>query len=102
MTHPFDDRKYINRGTYLLYANTNEEFLTLPLRGVVLELPGLGGGSCLGGSPDMGSYATDYAKDFGKHGILLAYLFPGPWSWAIRGLCVWVTPSWTPFATNTA
>ena len=31
----FDDRKYINRDTYLRYANTNEEFLThvlLPAR----------------------------------------------------------------------
>ena len=73
------------RGVTETCSVTNEEYLMLPLRGIVLEFPGLGGGSCLGGSPDMGSYATDYAKDFGKHGILLAYLFPGPWSWGNKG-----------------
>ncbi len=79
------DNKYINRDTYLQYANTNEEHLILPLRGVVLELPGLGGGSCLGGSQEIGSYDTEHAKDFGRNGILLAYLFPGPWSWGNKG-----------------
>ncbi len=85
MAHRFDDRTYINRDTYHLYANTNEACLTLPLRGIILEFPGLGGGSCLGGSMEMGSYADHRAQDFGKHGILLAYLFPGPWSWGNAG-----------------
>ena len=85
MQKHFDDRKYINRDTYLRYANTNEEFLTLPLRGVVLELPGLGGGSCLGGWPEPCSYNAEHAQDFGQNGILLAYLFPGPWSWGNKG-----------------
>ena len=80
-----NDLQYINRDTYLLYANTNESFLTLPLRGIVLELPGLGGGSCLGGFMDMRPYDSEWARDFGKHGILLVYLFPGPWSWGNTG-----------------
>ena len=79
------DLQYINPCTYLCYANTNEAFLTLPLRGIVLEFPGLGGGSCLGGCMEMHSYDSEWAQDFGKHGILHAYLFPGPWSWGNTG-----------------
>lgn len=41
MDRPLDDKTYINRNTYLQYANTNEELPVLPLRSVVLEIPGL-------------------------------------------------------------
>ena len=81
----FDDRDLINRDTYHYYANTNEEHLSLPVKGIILEFPGLGGGSCLGGSIDMGSYSTPRTIAFGEKGILVAYLFPGPWSWGNRG-----------------
>ena len=45
-----NDNKYINKETLPYYANTNEEHLVLPVKGIVLEFPGLGGGSCLGGN----------------------------------------------------
>lgn len=80
-----NDSKFINKDTLHFYINSNEPFLTTPVKGVVLEFPGLGGSSCLGGCIDMGVYDTDFSRDFGKNGILLAYLFPGPWSWANKG-----------------
>lgn len=67
-----------------LYANTNEAHLQVPARGVILEFPGLGGGSCLGGSMDRRDYGSEFALRCAEKGILLAYLFPGPWSWGNR------------------
>lgn len=84
-TGNYNDKAIINKDTYLYYANTNEEHLTLPVKGIVVEFPGLGGGSCLGGLLDRGSYSTEYTADFGKNGILTAYVFPGPWSWGNAG-----------------
>ena len=81
----YDDSQFINTETISLFANTNEAFLVGSVNGIVLEFPGLGGGSCLGGSMDRGAYASDFAKDFAKNGIVLAYLFPGPWSWGNKG-----------------
>ena len=81
----YDDSSLINPDTNSSYANTNEAYLELPLRGIIIELPGLGGGSCLGGLMQRAVYSTSYAQRFGKKGILLAYLFPGPWSWGNRG-----------------
>lgn len=81
----YDDSKFINKDTLHFYINSNEQFLTMPIKGVVLEFPGLGGSSCLGGCVDMGVYDTQYSRDFGEKGILLAYLFPGPWSWGNKG-----------------
>ena len=43
-----NDNKYINKETLPYYANTNEEHLVLPVKGIVLEFPGLGGGSSAG------------------------------------------------------
>jgi len=77
----YDDSAYIRSDTVTLYANTNETFLAKPVRGIILEFPGLGGGSCLGGTLELQDYGTSYAKAFGEEGIVLAYLFPGPWSW---------------------
>ncbi len=77
----YDDSKYINPDTLHLFANTNEKFLEGEIKGIVVELPGLGGGSCLGGLMDFMDYDTYYTKDFAKCGIIVAYMFPGPWSW---------------------
>lgn len=77
----WDDSGLIREDTVSLYANTNEKFLTGPVKGIVLELPGLDGGSCLGGTLNRQDYEAPHAKRFGEKGILLAYLFPGPWSW---------------------
>ena len=81
----FDDSKFINKDTVKLYCNTNEEFLVERVRGIIVELPGLGGGSCLGGGMELQSYDSDFAIECGKHGVLVAYVFPGPWSWGNKG-----------------
>ena len=81
----YDDSKYINKNTITLYANTNEEFLKTPVKGVIVELPGLGGGSCLGGGIERCSYEADFAIECGEQGVFVAYMFPGPWSWGNRG-----------------
>ena len=74
-TGNYNDGKFINKDTYLYYANTNEIHLTLPLKGIVVEFPGLDGGSCLGGSRTRGNYSTKQAIDFGEKGILVAFIF---------------------------
>ena len=77
----YNDSKLINKDTISYYANTNEEYLTLPVKGIVIEFPGLGGGSCIGGSAEQESYGTVWAKRYAEKGIVAVYLFPGPWSW---------------------
>lgn len=78
----YDDSQFINPDTLTQYAKTNEAYLTGLLKGIVIEFPGLDGGSCLGGNLTMGNYDSVYAQDFGANGILLAYLYTGPWSWS--------------------
>jgi len=80
----FDDSSYINPESIHIYAKTNEPHLKGEVRGIIVELPGLGGNSCLGGTMESGSYDTVQGKDFGEHGIIIAYIFPGPWSWGNR------------------
>lgn len=79
------DRDYINPQTLHLYCNTNEKILCTPVRGFVLEFPGLGGGSCMGGCMDISPYHHGYATELAQEGILVAYLFSGPWSWMNAG-----------------
>ena len=81
----YDDTKYINKNTITLYCNTNEEFLKGKVQGVIVELPGLGGGSCLGGGMERTSYDSDFAIECGEKGVIVAYMFPGPWSWGNKG-----------------
>lgn len=85
MASNYNDKKFINRDTYMSFANTNEEHVVLPVKGIILEFPGLGGSSCLGGSIDMKSYSLEHTIDYGQNGIIVAYIFPGPWSWGNRG-----------------
>ena len=73
-----DDNKFINKEIISLYAKTNEIFLSGSVRGIIVELPGLDGCSCLGGDLNRGDYNSIWAKDFGENGIVLAYIFPGP------------------------
>lgn len=79
------DREFISAGNYHCFCNTNEAYVTKPIRAVALEFPGLDGNSCLGGQMDAPEYATPYAKQLGADGILLIYTCPGPWSWMNRG-----------------
>lgn len=80
-----EDREFIRPDNLNLYCNTNESLLKGTPTGIVIEFPGLGGGSCLGGSMDFGEYKTDYAQALAGQGILLLYTFPGPWSWMNKG-----------------
>ena len=80
------DRNYINAETLRFYCNTNEIYLDgKKPRGIVIEFPGLGGSSCLGGNIARGNYETDYAKKLADEGLILVYTFPGPWSWMNKG-----------------
>ena len=81
---------HITPSDITLYCNTNGPLIRGSVRSVVVELPGLGGGSCLGGVTDMCVYDNAYTRDLGERGILAAYMFPGPWSWmnkAAVGYC---------------
>jgi len=80
----YNDSKYINAQTITSYANTNEAFLEGKVCGIVLEFPGLGGGSCFGGSVERGTYDSPETRAFAKNGIVVAYMFPGPWSWGSK------------------
>ena len=79
------DKDFINPQTLDLYCNTNAHLLTAPPAAFVLEFPGLGGGSCLGGCMDLGPYNGPLSGFLAEHGILQVYTFPGPWSWMNRG-----------------
>lgn len=83
--YTLSDRDFINPDTIDLYCNTNAHLLTTPPTAFVLELPGLGGGSCLGGCMDIAPYNGPLSGVLAEHGILQAYVFPGPWSWMNRG-----------------
>ena len=87
MEIPFheEDSIFVTPDNVLSYANTNEGLLSGTPKGVVLEFPGLGGGSCLGGSMDIGPYGGEYAQTLADKDILLVYLFSGPWSWMQKG-----------------
>lgn len=76
-----DIKRCINKDTLNSFARTNEKILTGPIRGVALEFPGLGGGSCMGGVDAVGDYSAAYGLRCGHENILLAYVFSGPWSW---------------------
>ena len=80
-----DDKHFINENTVTTFCNTNEALLTKPVSGIVLEFPGLGGGSCLGGRMDFMSYDTSFTRQFAEAGLVVAYTFVGPWSWMNRG-----------------
>ena len=80
-----DDKQFINKNTITTFCNTNEALLTKPVSGIVLEFPGLGGGSCLGGLMDFMSYDTPYTRQYAEAGLVVAYMFVGPWSWMNPG-----------------
>lgn len=82
---PMDMKEYINKYTIPYFARTNEEFLKKPVKGILLEFPGLDGGSCLGGRNEVGTYDGAFAVECGQKGIILAYVFTGPWSWMNEG-----------------
>lgn len=83
-----DDAKYINKNTVSSYCCTNEALIPdgKTVTGFVLEFPGLDGNSCLGGSMDnMTVYSNAFTKECAEQGIVVAYMFPGPWSWMNKG-----------------
>ena len=80
------DSAFVMAGNLSRFVNTNEGLLGggKPV-GAVLEFPGLGGGSCLGGHMDNAVYETDYTRRLADAGILAVYVAAGPWSWMNRG-----------------
>lgn len=82
------DRKFINRDTIDTYCNNNIALIgeNTKVTGIVLEFPGLGGNSCLGGNMDtLGTYDNAFTRRCAENGLVAAYMFPGPWSWMNRG-----------------
>lgn len=80
------DREYVTKENVHLFINTNEEMLEgRKPKAIVLEFPGLGGGSCLGGHVDNQKYDGVYARELAYNDILLVYCCIGPWSWMNRG-----------------
>lgn len=80
----YDDGGFISKKTITSFANTNEQFLKGSVKGMVVELPGFGGDSCLGGRMNLMPYDTDYAKDFAENGILTVYAVTNPWCWGSK------------------
>lgn len=78
-------REFINKDTVYYYARTNETLLETSPKGILLEFPGLGGNSCLGGEDNVGVYNTEFSRKCAGLGIILAYVFTGPWSWMNKG-----------------
>ena len=82
------DRKFINRDTIDTYCNNNIALIgeNTKVTGIVLEFPGLGGNSCLGGNMDtLGTYDNAFTRRCAENGLVAAYMFPGPWSWMNTG-----------------
>ena len=82
------DASYINKQTLRFYCCTNEELIPSgkKVTGFVLEFPGLDGNSCLGGSMgNMSVYNNSFTKTCAENGVVVAYMFPGPWSWMNLG-----------------
>lgn len=80
------DAEYINFETLSYYTRNNINYVEGDIKGIVMEFPGLGGSSCLGGLVGMGEYSSDFAKECGKNGILVMYMYCGPWSWGNKGV----------------
>lgn len=73
--------KTINADNLELFAATNAARISGDIRALVMEFPGLDGGSCLGGQTHVGPLDSGYAIRCAARGILLVYPFIGPWSW---------------------
>lgn len=71
----------INKDNLQYFAATNRELIKGGIKAVVIEFPGMDGGSCLGGQTRVGELRSGYAIRCAQRGILLVYPFVGPWSW---------------------
>lgn len=85
-----DDAKFINFEDISYYARTNLKYIKGDIKGIIVEFPGLGGSSCLGGRVEMevsdNEYNNDYALSLAEEGIAILYMYCGPWSWGNRGV----------------
>lgn len=68
------------------FTRNNINHIEGEIKGIVMEFPGLGGSSCLGGLVNMGEYKTEFALRCAKQGILVMYMYCGPWSWGNKGV----------------
>jgi dienelactone hydrolase len=68
------------------FTRNNLNYVKGEIKGIVMEFPGLGGSSCLGGLVNMGEYKTEFALSCAEQGILVMYMYCGPWSWGNKGV----------------
>ena len=80
------DAKYINYENINYFTRNNLNYIEGDIKGIVMEFPGLGGSSCLGGHVNIGEYSSAFAQNAGKQGILVMYMYCGPWSWGNKGV----------------
>jgi len=75
---------YINKDNIDDFCITNIHTLSCDVkdvRGLCVEFPGFDGNSCLSGNFNFPNLGNDFATRLGKNGILLIYVFTGPWNW---------------------
>lgn len=76
--------KVITKDNVNRFTITNEKYLGNSLKdvkGLAIEFPGFDGNSCLSGNYNHLELSNEYAQELGKQGILLVYVFTGPWNW---------------------
>ena len=76
--------KVITKDNVNRFTITNEKYLRTPInevKGLAIEFPGFDGNSCLSGNYNFSELNNDYAQTLAKNGILLVYVFTGPWNW---------------------
>lgn len=73
--------RVITKESYLHYCATNEHLIKGEVRAVAVEFPGLDGNSCLSGRYTFDRLENAFASELAECGILLSYVFAGPWSW---------------------
>ena len=71
----------INKDNFRHYCVTNEAYIKNEIRALCVEFPGLDGNSCISGRYDANGLENTFARRLGENGILLIYVFTGPWSW---------------------
>ena len=72
-------KKHITPENLSGFCITNE--VEGEIRALALEFPGLDGNSCLGGGYEKSVLESDFARRLGENGVLLVYVFTGPWNW---------------------
>ena len=76
--------KFIKSGNLNDFCITNEKYLNCEIskvKALAVEFPGFDGNSCLSGNFNNLELDNGFAKFLAENGILLIYVFTGPWNW---------------------